>query len=286
MAVLTTDHAEMPGDQGLSLATASLLPVRPAGIGRRFARGSLVLLPWLLLLLAWTGAHGLGLVDPALLPSPGAVLARAWALGASGELWGHLLASTARVTAGVLIGTSIALPAGFLLGRWRKLRLVLEPLIGFFRALPPIALIPLVILYFGIGEEAKLIVLSFAAFFAAVIVLYEGIAQMPPIYVQVSRTLGATEAEVFRRVIVPLTMPHLLTAVRLALGVTWATLVAAELVAAQRGLGAMIQVAASFFQLDVIYVGIIAIGTVALLMDHGLRLLSRRLLHWQERLHP
>ena len=142
------------------------------------------------------------------------------------------------------------------------------------------------IVYFGIGELAKLIVLSLAAFFAAVIVLYDGIAQLPPLYVQVARTLGASEREVFTRVILPLTVPHLLTALRLALGVTWATLVAAELIAAQQGLGAMIQIAASFFQLDVIYLGIICIGITALLMDQGLRLVSRRLLHWQERLHP
>ena len=127
--------------------------------------------------------------------------------------------------------------------------------------------------------------MSLAAFFAAVIVLYDGIAQLPPIYVQVARTLGASERELFTRVVLPLTIPHLLTALRLALGVTWATLVAAELIAAQQGLGAMIQIAASFFQLDTIFLGIVCIGVTALLMDHGLRLLSRRLLHWQERLH-
>ena len=238
------------------------------------------------LLIVWIGIREPGLVNPTLLPSPAQVLAQGWAPAASGALWKHLFASSARVIGGVLIGTRLAVPVGFLLGRLPTLRLLCEPLINFFRALPPIALIPLVIVYFGIGESAKLIVLSLAAFFAAVIVLYDGIAQIQPIYVQVARTLGATEREVFTRVVLPLTMPHLLTALRLALGVTWATLVAAELVAAQQGLGAMIQIAASFFQLDIIFLGIFCIGITALLMDQGLRLLSRRLLHWQERLHP
>ena len=246
----------------------------------------LAAMPWIGLLVLWMAIRALGIVNATLLPSPMEVLAEGWRQAASGELWRHLFASTARVIGGVLIGTSLALPVGFLLGRLPVLRLIFEPLLNFFRALPPIALIPLVIVYFGIGEKAKLIVLSLAAFFAAVIVLYDGIAQLPPIYVQVARTLGATERELFTRVVLPQTLPHLLTAMRLALGITWSTLVAAELIAAQQGLGAMIQIAASFFQLPTIFLGLICIGITALLMDRGLRLLSTRLLHWQERLHP
>ncbi|MBP8309420.1 MAG: ABC transporter permease subunit, partial [Burkholderiaceae bacterium] len=121
-------------------------------------------------------------------------------------------------------------------------------------------------------------------FFAGVIVMYEGIAQISPLFVRVARTLGATDFEIFRRVIVPLTFPHMLTAVRVALGVAWATLVASELIAAQQGLGAMIQNASSFFQLDIIYVGIICIGFIALAMDVALRLLTRRLVAWQDRI--
>jgi len=163
-------------------------------------------------------------------------------------------------------------------------RTFIDPLMNFFRALPPIALIPLVIVYFGIGEIAKIVVLFYASFFAGVIVMYEGIAQISPIYVRVSKTLGATDAEIFRKVIVPLTVPHLLTALRVALGVAWATLVASELIAAQQGLGALIQNASSFFQLDIIYVGIICIGLIALAMDLVLRAVARRLVAWQERI--
>ena len=154
-----------------------------------------------------------------------------------------------------------------MLGWYRDVRRFIDPLLNFFRALPPIALIPLVIVYFGIGEVAKVVILFYASFFAGVIVMYEGIAQISPIYVRVSRTLGATDGEIFRKVIVPLTVPHMLTALRVALGVAWATLVASELIAAQQGLGALIQNASSFFQLDIIYVGIICIGLIALAMD-------------------
>jgi NitT/TauT family transport system permease protein len=114
--------------------------------------------------------------------------------------------------------------------------------------------------------------------------MYEGVSQVSPIYIKVSRTLGATDFEIFRKVIVPLTVPHILTAVRVALGVAWATLVAAELIAAQQGLGAMIQDASAFFQLDIIYVGIICIGFIALVMDTILRAATNRLVSWQERI--
>jgi NitT/TauT family transport system permease protein len=113
--------------------------------------------------------------------------------------------------------------------------------------------------------------------------MYEGVSQISPIYIKAARTLGANDWEIFSRVIVPMTMPHILTSLRVALGVAWATLVASELVAAQQGLGALIQSAGSFFQIDVIYVGIVCIGVVAMTMDMGLRAVTRRMIRWQER---
>jgi NitT/TauT family transport system permease protein len=175
-------------------------------------------------------------------------------------------------------------PVGFGLGWYKGLRTFIDPVINFFRALPPIALIPLVIVYFGIGEAAKTVILFYASFFAGVIVMYEGIAQISPIFIKVARTLGASDVEIFRKVIIPLTVPHILTAVRVALGVAWATLVASELIAAQQGLGALIQDASAFFQLDTIYVGIICIGFIALAMDLALRAATRRLVAWQDRI--
>jgi len=195
----------------------------------------------------------------------------------------QLAYSIARVMAGYLLAALVAVPVGFLIGWYKSARTFLDPLINFFRALPPIALIPLVVVYFGIDEPAKVIILFYASFFAGVIVMYEGVAQISPIFIKVSRTLGASDGEIFLKVIIPLTMPHILTALRVALGVSWATLVASELVAAQQGLGALIQSAGSFFQIDIIYVGIVCIGTVALSMDLALRALTRRLIRWQDR---
>lgn len=250
---------------------------------RVLSRPALLLAPWLVILLAWYGLRASGLVNPALVPAPHVVLATFLQL-ADDRLWVDMLMSTKRVFTGVTLGVLLAVPVGFCLGWYKGMRNFIDPVINFFRALPPIALIPLVIVYFGIGETAKIVILFYASFFAGVIVMYEGIAQISPIFIKVARTLGATDFEIFARVIIPLTIPHILTAIRVALGVAWATLVASELIAAQQGLGALIQNASSFFQLDVIYVGIICIGFIALTMDLLLRAATHRLVAWQDRI--
>jgi len=245
---------------------------------------TLVLAPWGLLVTLWYAVAYSGWINPALVPTPHAVALQFHELLFNGRLLRDIGMSTQRVAIGVLLGIAAAVPVGFMLGWYKDVRRFIDPLINFFRALPPIALIPLVIVYFGIGEIAKVAILFYATFFAGVIVMYEGVAQISPIFVKVSRTLGATDAEIFRKVIFPLTIPHILTTLRVALGVAWATLVASELIAAQQGLGAMIQNASSFFQLDIIYVGIICIGFIALTMDVVLRRLSKRLVAWQDRI--
>src|SRR6478609_2044725 len=241
-------------------------PPAPPRARRFLGQAALVLAPWLLILVLWY-----------------AVFAKFLVL-AQGRLPADIWMSTQRVFLGVTLGVLLAVPVGFCLGWYKGLRSFIDPVINFFRALPPIALIPLVIVYFGIGEAAKTVILFYASFFAGVIVMYEGIAQISPIFIKVARTLGASDVEIFRKVIIPLTVPHILTAVRVALGVAWATLVASELIAAQQGLGALIQDASAFFQLDTIYVGIICIGFIALAMDLVLRAATRRLVAWQDRI--
>jgi NitT/TauT family transport system permease protein len=258
-------------------------PFQPMSRTSLVSRAMLVAAPWLLIVALWYGVRASGLVNPALVPAPHAVLER-FLLLAQDRLGMDAWMSTRRVVVGVALGVAAAVPVGFCLGWYRGLRGFIDPVINFFRALPPIALIPLVIVYFGIGELAKTVILFYASFFAAVIVMYEGIAQISPIFVRVSKTLGANDLEIFAKVIVPLTVPHILTAIRVALGVAWATLVASELIAAQQGLGALIQNASSFFQLDIVYVGIICIGLIALTMDLLLRAASRRLVAWQDRI--
>jgi NitT/TauT family transport system permease protein len=255
-------------------------------IVRKLGRPVLMVTPWVVVIGAWYAIALSGVISSALVPTPAQVFAQFWRLLTTQGLWFDMLISSERVLLGLAAGIVLAVPIGFVLGWYRPVRTAVDPLVNFFRALPPISLIPLVIVYFGIGETAKVVMLFYAAFFTGVIVMYEGIVQINPLFIRVARTLGATDGEVFRRVIVPLTIPHVLTAVRVALGVAWATLVASELIAAQRGLGAVIQNASNYFQIDIIYAGIISIGIIALLMDRCLRALGAHLVRWQERIVP
>ncbi len=252
-------------------------------IVHRLRHVGLLLLPWFLLVFMWQIVATSGLLSQGLMPTPLQVATKFGELLFNGRLGVDIIKSTQRVTLGVLLGITVAVPVGFLIGWYKNARTFLDSLINFFRALPPIALIPLVVIYFGIDEPAKVVILFYASFFAGVIVMYEGVSQINPIYIKVAKTLGASDWEIFTRVILPMTSPHILTAIRVALGVAWATLVASELVAAQHGLGALIQNAASFFQIDVIYVGIVCIGLVAMCMDLALRALTKRMIRWQER---
>lgn len=233
--------------------------------------------------LVWYAVAISDVMPPGQLPRPDEVLSTLATQFREDDLLLDVRLSVLRVLIGVVVGCSLALPIGFLLAWYAPLRHMFDPLFSFFRALPPIALIPLVIIYLGIGEEARLFILVYAAFFASVVVIYEGIASIDEIYVRAARSMGATEMELFRRVVVPLAVPQVLVAVRVAVGVCWATLVAAELIAAQRGLGASIQDAANFFKIDMVYGGIVLIGLSALVMDRLLAVVMKRAVRWQER---
>jgi len=255
-----------------------------ARIARDLGHLALRLVPWALIVLLWELITLTGIVGAGLVPSPVQVWSTFWKQLITDQLWLDVYMSSQRVILGLACGIVLAVPVAFVLGWYRSARRIVDPLINFFRSLPPIALIPLVIVYFGIGELAKVVMLFYASFFSGVIVMYEGIVQTNPLFIRVARSFGATDGEIFWRVIVPLSIPHVLTALRVALGVCWATLVASELIAAQRGLGAVIENASNYFQLDTIYMGIICIGLIALIMDSCLRAISLRLVKWQDRI--
>ncbi|MGP4111489.1 ABC transporter permease [Streptomyces sp. 4N509B] len=247
---------------------------------------SRILLPasgFALLLAAWYVVAFADVLPEGQMPRPDEVLTVLADRFAEQDLWRDVQLSVLRVLIGVAAGSAIALPVGFLLAWYRPLRMMFDPVISFFRALPPIALIPLVIVYLGIGEQARLSILIYAAFFASVVVIYEGIAALDEIYIRAARAMGASQWELFSRVVVPLAIPQVLVGIRVALGVCWATLVAAELIAARRGLGATIQDAANFFQIDMVYGGVVLIGICALVMDRALALVMKRAVRWQER---
>lgn len=231
----------------------------------------------------WYVVWSIGLVNRDLVPRPDQIFVRMIHDFADSGLAWDVAASVQRVVVGMAIGVGLALPIGFLLAWYPRLGAIFQPVISAFRAIPPIALSPLVIVYLGIGEIARASILVYAAFFTSLVVIYESVAAIEEIYIRAARVLGASEIEIFRKVVVPLVIPQLFVALRLALGVCWGTLVAAELLAAERGLGAVIQNAGNYFVIPDIYVGLVCIGAIALLMDAAIRKAMAVVVTWQER---
>ncbi|WP_135557012.1 ABC transporter permease [Paenibacillus cymbidii] len=200
----------------------------------------------------------------------------------SGRMWTNIWASIMRVLGGFGLGLSVALPVAFLMGWYPLVRSLIEPWIQFFRTIPPIALIPLVIVTQGIGESAKISVIFVATFLIMVISIFQGVRNVDPTLIKAARVLGANDKDIFFEVVVPASFPYILVGVRLGLASAWTTLVAAELTGASKGLGNMIMEASLYFRMELVILGIIVIGIIGLLMDKGVLYLERRLTGWQE----
>ncbi|MGV9314041.1 ABC transporter permease [Streptomyces sp. NPDC003691] len=238
---------------------------------------------------AFSVAAGIGLwqlaaaLGTAGVPGPGPVAARAAELLADGTLTADAVASVRRVLTGWSLGTAAAIPVGALMGWYPAARALLEPWVQFFRVVPPLAIIPLTIVLLGIDEPAKITVIFLAAFLSTVVSVFQGVVAVDRTLVDAARVLGARDPGIFVRVVVPATVPFLFVGARVGLGAAWSTLVAAELIAAQQGLGYRMQQAQLYYDLETIFVGIVAIGTLGLLMDRLLIAAERRATVWQER---
>jgi NitT/TauT family transport system permease protein len=217
------------------------------------------------------------------LPTPPEVVSRAGTLIENGTLGEDVAASLTRVLIGFALGTAAAVPVGFLMGWYGVARGLMEPWIQFFRTVPPLAIIPLAVVVMGIDETPKIFVIFLAAFLACVISTFQGVVNVDRTLIDAARVLGAKDAVIFARVVVPASTPFILVGMRVGLGSAWATLVAAELIAAQQGLGYRMQNAQLYYDLPTIFVGLISIGILGLLMDRVLLLAERKLTGWQER---
>lgn len=229
---------------------------------------------------AWTTFSAAGIVG---LPGPVEVLIRGGELLADGTLAEDTGASLARVLSGFLIGSLLAIPVGFLMGWYQVGRAIIEPWVQFFRTIPPLALLPLVMVTMGIGETPKIFVIFLAAFLSCVISTYQGVVSVDKTLINAARVLGANSMTIFRRVVVPASSPFILVGMRIGLGAGWATVVAAELLAAPNGLGMRMQQAQIFYDMPTILVNVIVIGIFGLLMDRLLLMIEAHLTRWQER---
>ena len=197
------------------------------------------------------------------------------------SLWEHVGTSVKRVLLGVFFGALAGIPLGFAMGLNSAARGLFDPIVEFVRPIPPLALIPLVILWLGIDEVAKVFLLFLAALFIMLIAARAGVSSVQISKVHAAYSLGASKTQVLRHVILPNALPEIFTGLRTSMGVCWGTLVAAELVAADQGVGSMMMIAKNFLQTDVVVIGIIIIGAIGFAIEMLMRALEAWLIPWK-----
>lgn len=232
----------------------------------------------------WALSAHLQLVSPVFLPSPVLVAQSAWSLVTVGfvdaTLAEHVIASLGRILGGLLASILVGVPAGLAIGTSRIGRGILDPIVEFLRPLPPLAYLPLIIIWVGIGEASKITVIALSMLPAIVLSTAAGVRAVSKDHINAARSFGGTPFQLLVHVILPSSLPSILTGIRIALGTGWSTLVAAELIAATRGLGFMIQSAAQFLVTDVVIAGIGVIALIAILLEFAARALERVLVPW------
>ncbi len=230
--------------------------------------------------LAWIALSASGWVDPVFMPGPLEVFKRLYFWLMEDELMTDTAISMYRVTAGFVLSAVLALPLGLLIGAFRPVAALLEPLTDFVRYMPAVAFIPLVMLWLGIGESAKISIIFIGTFFQMVLMVAENVRLVPRAQIEAAQTMGANRYEMIRLVLLQSAKPAILDTLRITMGWAWTYLVVAELVAANSGLGYTILKAQRFLKTDTIFGGILLIGLIGLLMDQAFRWLHRRSFPW------
>lgn len=272
---------EMGRDEGAEVVAVNGTPISPGGeVDTEFGRvgmspkGTLNFEP----------AKGWQM-EPIWLPAPEDVVKRVVEIAKDGfrgsTLWEHLGYSLFRVVLGFFFGALIGIPLGYAMGLSDWFRGWFDPIVEFMRPVPPLALIPLVIIWAGIGETGKIILLFLAALWIMAIAARSGVSGVNISKVHAAYSLGASKSQIMRYVIVPNSLPEIFTGARVAMGVCWGTVVAAELVAAEKGAGMMIMVASKFQNTDIVIMGIILIGVIGFGIDILMRWAERMLVPWK-----
>ena len=236
----------------------------------------------------WALVTNMGWVKPLFLPSPQAVFQQfyEYLTGQANDkpLWQHFAASMFRVFSAFVLACLTAIPIGIAMGMSRVMRGIFDPPLEFYRPLPPLAYLPLIIIWFGIDELPKVLLIFLSCFAPLALAARAGMRSASQEQINAAYSMGASYMQVVRHVIVPSALPDILVGMRIAIGFGWTTLVAAEMVAANLGLGQMVLNASNFLRTDIVVMGIIVIGVVAYLFDLLMRWVERRLVPWKGRM--
>jgi len=228
----------------------------------------------------WWWLASSGLMDKVFMPSPLDVITRIYSWFMEDNLMGDASISIYRVTAGFMLSAVLALPLGLMIGTYRPVQAMLEPLLDFIRYMPAVAFIPLVMIWVGIDEGSKIAIIFIGTFFQMVLMVAEDVRRVPMAQIEAAQTMGARRGEIVSLVILQSAKPALLDTLRITMGWAWTYLVVAELVAANSGLGYAILKAQRFLQTDKIFAGIILIGLIGLVTDQLFRLVHRKSFPW------
>lgn len=238
------------------------------------------------LLATWWAVTALGWIEALFLPSPIAVLERFQDVFNNGymgiSLFSHIGASLGRIGIALFVAVITAIPVGIAIGRSHVVRGILDPIIEFYRPIPPLAYLPLIVIWCGIGEVSKVLLIYLAIFAPIVIATATGVRTVDKAKIRAAQSLGASQKQIIQHVILPSALPSILTGIRIGLGVGWSTLVAAELVGASEGLGFMVQSSSQLLATDVVLVGILIIAIIAFALEIGLRRLQKKLVPWDQ----
>lgn len=261
---------------------------RGGGLGNTAGTSMISLTTLLALVALWFVATRYELASPLFLPSPSEVAGQMLAVAtdgyANGTLVDHVLASLARISLSLFFGIGLGVPLGLLMGLNRWAKGILSIPIDLYWGLPPLAYLPILIIWLGIGEASKILLLSLAAFAPICYASQAGVRAVPQERINAARSLGANPLQVFMTIVLPSALPEILTGIRIAIAASLSTLVAAELIAARSGIGYMIMSAANFLATDVVFVGLIIIAIFAFVFTAGMRWLERRLVPWKGKL--
>ncbi|MWV48548.1 ABC transporter permease subunit [Rathayibacter sp. VKM Ac-2803] len=232
---------------------------------------------FVLLLAIWAGASASGLLNEALVPGPVAVAARTIEQVASGEIWGDIGISFARILAAFALAAVMAVPLGIVMARVRVVEAMLLPLSEFIRYMPVVAFLPLSIVWFGVEESQKLFIIWMGTFFSLLLMVVDDTRRVPRELVEIGRTFGMSDTRVFLRIVWRSALPGIWDSLRLAMGWCWTWLLVAEIIAAESGLGYRITLARRFLDTELIIGYIIVLGLLGLILDQLFRLTGRRL---------
>jgi taurine transport system permease protein len=229
----------------------------------------------------WMAATELGWVSPIFLPSPAAVAAEGQKLIATGDLWTAVLASSKRVFLGFALAAVVAVPMGILMGVWWPAKAIMDPFVSLLRPLPSITWIPLTMLWLGIGESQKVMIVFLGSWIYILLYTLESTKRVDPLLIRAARNLGANDVAVMTEVILPGALPGILAGLKVTLAISWSCVLSAEMIAAQTGLGALIWMAKDWGNLPLVLLGMVCISITVLIADLVADRLERLLQPWE-----